>query len=247
MRLIKIISFLCCIFSFQLSNGQLLLMQRNNSIEVIELHTSAVSGIFDNVNGRLTGYSIVKDSVYCYVDVNGVISVKPFAVKKMNQPVPKIKKTDYLQQLKVDTSIIISDKGKLIVSGYSIVFCSGQKMIWKRGNKISTIDCSDTYENKVNPNWLSVSISPDGTSLLYVAAKYNFIVGYSKIYQVDVKTGSQKYLTRGSDPSYSPDGQFILYKKEFKKEFEVINKTGNTVRRMEVQPFNEAYWIYESI
>jgi hypothetical protein len=189
----------------------------------------------------------VKDSVYCYVDVNGIISAKPFAVKMMNQPIPKVKEAGYLQQLKVDTSIIISDRGKLIVSGYSIAFCSGRQMIWKRGNKISSIDCSDSVEHKGKPNWSSVSIKPDRTALLYVAEKYNFIVGYSKIYQVDVKTGNQKYLTRGSGPSYSPDGQFILYKKQFKKEFEVMDKTGSAVKRLEMQPFNEAYWIFERI
>jgi hypothetical protein len=230
-----------------LSYGQLLLTQRNNSIEVIDLHINAVSKVFDNVNGRLTGYSIVKDSVLCYVDANGIISVKPFAVKELNQPVPKIKKADYLQQLKVDTSIIIADRGKLIINGYSIAFCSGQQRIWNRVNKISNIDCSDTFENKGNPNWLSVSINPDRTALLYVAEKYNFIVGYSKIYQVDVKTGSQKYLTRGSGPSYSPDGQFILYKKQFKEEFGVMSKAGSAVRKVDLLPFNVAYWIYESI
>ncbi len=217
MRLIKIIYFLSCALSFQMSYGQLLLAQRNNNIELIDLHTNAVSRLFENVNGRLTGYSIVKDSVYYYVEANGIISAKPFAVKMMNQPIPKIKKADYLQQLKVDTSIVISEREKLIVSGYSIALCSDQKMVWKCVNKISTIDCSDTFENKRSSNWLSVNIKPDRTALLYVGAKYGIFVGYSKIYQVDLKTGKEKYLSRGSDPCYSPDGQFILYKKEYKE------------------------------
>ncbi len=41
------------------------------------------------------------------------ISAKSFAVNMMNQPIPKIKKAGYLQQMKVDTSIILSERERV--------------------------------------------------------------------------------------------------------------------------------------
>lgn len=241
-----LICLLCCALSLQKTHAQLLLTQQDSSIAIYDLASNNVLKLFPKVTGHLSGYRISNDSIFCYITHNGVITAEPFALSRISRPVPKIREADYIQQIEHDTIVHISEREKLIATRNCIGLCVDHNIRWTLFGKdiVNCIDCKASLPENGRINLSGISIDPGKTGFLYVAAKWGFVVSYSKIYHVDLKNGAEKLLVkRAGNPYYSPDGLYILYRNAYKEEYKVMHKTGSKM----AYRFNKAYWVYEKI
>lgn len=241
-----LICLLCCALSLQKTHAQLLLTQQDSSIAIYDLASNNVVKLLPKVTGNLSGYRISNDSIVCYITNNGMITAEPFALNRISSPVPKIREADYIQQIEHDTIVHISAKEKLIATRNCIGLCVDDNIRWTldRQGIVKCTDCYASLPENGPVTWVGVSVDPGKTGFLYVAARWGFVVSYSKIYHVDLKNGAKKLLVkRAGNPYYSPDGLYILYRNAYKEEYKVMHKTGSKM----AYRFNKAYWVYEKI
>ena len=86
---------------------------------------------------------------------------------------------------------------------------------WQSGSGIKFLDLgSENYWTLTNvSDYLnSISISPDGTEILYsIRNGSNSISPAAEIWAMSIDGNNRTFITNGTDPSFSPDGTKIVY------------------------------------
>ena len=244
-----ILLLLLQVISLKANAQQYLLIQKGNDLGIVDYDSKENYKIYfgyyfkneiklienDSLYNTLVGYTITNDTLNVYFENEGKISCKHFR--------NDIFKNSPFRKKFITNNLIakndINSKNPVMYKYNDIsIFvynCRKSKIIHK-GNII--------LESNIRIE--SPQLSFDENNILFqITRKGCFFDIYSSIYEININSGTLKRITKkGYNPSYSPDGNYILYYKEPNNRF--IRCYDKKTGKKDFYPFaDKAFWLYK--
>lgn len=217
----------------------IILAQSQQKIYLYNIDVNSTYTLTNQFEGALIGYEVKGSKLYCFSEKNGNISKVSFKIPFNKIPVyidfQKMEKETQIQKYAFDEYI-------LLVFKYCLVLCKNGTEIWKAGNtKDKCPECNET--NNMPMKFLSIIpiLSPDKKNIMYVASKWDIFSSWNKIFEIDINTGRENYILKGSDPTYSFDSRYILFKLYKNNCFCIYDKKFD--KRLN-NYYQKALWLY---
>lgn len=166
---------------------------------------------------KLVGVKVVGDSIKCHYSKNGKVFVKTYDISQYGEVSIKTK-NEFIYTPKYDSYYkhnFYFKNYRFVDYSAGIAILKDNEVLWNSSKATPFNKILDKgykpYNNSINSNPI---ISPDEKYILYVACKNNFLILYSKLYEVEINTGKRQLISKDGlryNPSYSSDGRYILY------------------------------------
>ncbi|MFZ6009250.1 MAG: TolB family protein [Bacteroidota bacterium] len=239
--------------AFYYCNGQNKIIYRgDHSVLILDINNNHRYVIDTTLyyNEKLVGVEIADDSLTCNYSKSGRIFEKTYDISHIKD-IPRKPGSEFTYAPKYDSyykhNFYFKDYRFVSYNGGTALL-KGEEILWNT----SKAPFKKHLDSIVKPNNdLSVLaqhpvLSPDEKYFLYTSYRYGFFPSWAKLYEVEMSTGKMQLISKDGYyyyPSYSADGQYILYIGFSTGHFRLYNK--KTKSNMYDYGFQDAFWLYK--
>lgn len=215
----------------------------NKNIKSKELAEKKFDIITKEAFGFFSGYEIKGDSLICFFNKSGKLSKKTYYIgSKYDLKELHNKLTPDYDSCLCNNRIHYFKDYKLIL-GKGVILCQNGRIIWSVDNKFPDCNEVDTSKDYFLNGYISPQISINESSIVFEAKRTAIWTASSWIIEIDINTGIKKKIGKGKNPSYSPDGKYILYKDGIYDWYYIYNRITHKNKR--ICEGGIAFWLYK--
>lgn len=242
-KLIVTASFCFHLFHSNAFAQTYLIEQGNNeSLMIVDVATNKYEVLSNAAFGIFAGYEIKDDSLICYFNKRGKLSTMNFRLSEqiIVPDMPRKLSPDF-DSCHLNTRIHKYKNYTLMIGSGAVLYQNGQ-IIWSADCENPQFYLTDTTKSYFLSGYMTPQISPDETSIVFEVRRTAIWTPGQWIIEIDFKTGEKIKIGNGTNPCYSPDGRYILYKDDQYNYYYVYDKS--TRKQRKICENGVGFWLY---